>query len=294
LIDFAGVSLKIFRDVVLENKEYVELILSDAYSLNPYSMGMVDENNHVNFYDGKMRVTDPTGKEFVKFAASEYNEHFAEHVEPWSYLKFPYLKKVGWNGFKDGLESGLVWVGPLGRLNAAEGMATPRAQAAYEEMYDTLGGKPGKATLAHHWARLVEIMYSAERLLELAQDEEITSTDIRTIPTTTPTEGIGIVEAPRGSLMHHYVTDEKGLIKKANLVVASAHGYGAMNISVDRAAKGLIKNGEVNEAAKNMIEMAFRAYDPCFGCSTHTLPGQLPLTIRVYDKNGNFAYELNF
>jgi len=173
-------------------------------------------------------------------------------------------------------------------------MATPRAQAAYEELFSTLGGKPAKATLAHHWARLVELMFAAERLLELAQDEEITSPDIRTIPTATPKEGIGMVEAPRGSLMHHYVTDERGIIKKVNLVVATGHNYGAMNLSVDKAAKGLIKNGELNEQAKNMIEMAFRAYDPCFACATHTLNGKLPLLIRVYDHRGEKIMDLEW
>ncbi|NLT96511.1 MAG: Ni/Fe hydrogenase subunit alpha [Clostridia bacterium] len=294
IVDFAEGSLQIFRDVVLKNKDYVDLIVSDTYSLNCYSMGMVDENNHVNFYDGVMRVVDPNGKEYVKFLASDYNKHFAEHVEPWSYLKFPYLKNVGWKGLVEGIESGLVRVGPLGRLNAAEGMATPRANAAYQEMYSTLGGKPSKATLASHWARLIELLYAAERLVELSQDQEITSTDIRTIPTDTPTEGIGIVEAPRGTLMHHYVTDEKGIIKKVNLVVASAHGYGAMNISVDKAAKGLIKKGKVDEAAKNMVEMAFRAYDPCFGCATHTMPGKLPLIISVYDCNREKIMDLEW
>lgn len=293
LIEYAELNLNIFRDLVLKNKTYLELILSDSYSLNPYSMGMVDANNHVSFYDGKIRITDPEGQEYAKFEACDYNEYFAEHVEPWTYLKFPYLKKLGWKGLTDGSKSSLVWVGPLGRLNAADGMATRRAQAAYEEMFSALGGKPGKATLAHHWARLIEIMFAAERLLELAQDDEITSPDIRRIPTEIPKEGIGIVEAPRGTLMHHYITDERGLIKKVNLVVATAHGYGAMNISINKAAKDLIKNGQVNEQSKNMIEMAFRAYDPCFGCAAHTLPGQLPVLIRVYDNKGKLLMEFN-
>lgn len=294
LIDFSQLTLEIFRKVVLENKAYVEIILSETFSLNPYSMGMVDENNHVNFYDGKIRVTDQEGREHAKFSAANYNDYFAEHVEPWSYLKFPYLKTVGWQGFKDGFDSGLVWVGPLGRLNAADGMATPRAQRAYEDMFDVLGTKPAKATLAHHWARLVELVYAAERLLELSQDQDITSNEIRKIPHAIPREGIGIVEAPRGTLMHHYTTNERGLITRANLVVASAHGYGAMNLSVDRAAKGLIKEGKVDEGVKNMIEMAFRAYDPCFGCSTHTLPGSLPLLINVYDNAGMKLMELGW
>ncbi|SMB96475.1 F420-non-reducing hydrogenase subunit A [Desulfonispora thiosulfatigenes DSM 11270] len=293
LVKHGEFSVQIFNDVVLQNKEYVDLILSDTFSLNPYSMGMVDENNKLNFYDGKVRVMDPEGNEYAKFDAKEYNDFFAEHVEEWTYLKFPYLKKIGWKGLIDGKDSSFAWVGPLGRLNACDGLATPKAQAAYEQMFKVLG-KPATSTLAHNWARVIEILYAAERLLELVRDPEITSTDVRNIPTEVPTEGIGIVEAPRGTLVHHYVTDELGLIKKANLVVATAHGYGPMNISIDKAAKGLIKNGEVNEAAKNMVEMAFRAYDPCFGCATHTLPGGLPLIINVYDPQGEKVMELNW
>lgn len=294
LLEYAQFNLKVFDEYVLKNKEYVELILSDTFSINPYSMGMVDENNKLNLYDGKVRIVDPDGNEFAKFEAKDYYDHFAEHVEAWTYLKFPYLKKVGWKGLVEGKDNGLIMVAPLGRLNAADGMATPKAQEAYEQMYDVLGGKPGKATLAHNWARLIEILFAAERLLELVKDEEITDPNIRTIPTETPTEGIGIVEAPRGTLMHHYITDEKGLIKKANLVVASGHNNGCMNIAVDKAAKGLIKNGKVDEQAKNMVEMAFRAYDPCFACATHTLPGGLPLIINIYDLQGNKIKELNW
>lgn len=278
-------SVKIFEDVVLANKEYVDIILSDAFSLNPYSMGMVDENNHVNFYDGKVRITDPEGKEYAKFDSSEYNDFFAEHVEEWSYLKFPYLKKIGWKGLIDGPDSSFTWVGPLGRLNAADGFSTPKAQAAYDKMFEVLG-KPAKSTLAHNWARVIEILYNAERLMELVKDPEITSTDIRTLPTAVPNTGIGIVEAPRGTLVHEYTTDDNGMLTDINLVVATAHGYGPMNISVDKAAKGLIKNGEVSDQAKNMVEMAFRAYDPCFACATHTLPGGLPLNLKVYDTEG--------
>jgi F420-non-reducing hydrogenase large subunit len=137
-------------------------------------------------------------------------------------MKYPYLKNVGWNGLKDGKDSGIYRVGPLGRLNAADGMATPLAQIEYEKMYSTLGGKPVHATLAFHWARLIELLYAAEHLLELCQDNEITEPNVRTIPIATPTEGVGIVEAPRGTLFHHYKTDERGIVQKVNLIVLPA------------------------------------------------------------------------
>ena len=286
-VEFAKLSLKVFDDIVLQNKEYVDMIVSDAFTHRTYYMGLVDENNKVNFYDGKVRVVDPEGKEFAKYAPREYLKHVAEHVEPWSYMKFPYLKNVGWKGFADGKDSGVFRVAPLARLNAADGMATPLAQEAYEKMYSTLGGKPVHHTLAMHWARLIELLYAAERLLELSQDPEITSPDIRTIPTAVPDEGVGIVEAPRGTLIHHYVTDERGVIKKANLIVATVNNAAAINMSVKKAAMALIKPGkEITEGLLNRIEMAWRPYDPCFACATHNLPGSSPLSIEIYDSKG--------
>jgi len=291
-VKFGLFSLEIFRDVVLKNKQYVETITSEAYTHRTYYMGLVDEQNRVNFYDGQLRVVDPNGKEFLKLRAQEYLAHVAEHVEPWSYIKFCYLKDVGWKGFVDGPESGVYSVAPLARLNAAEGMATPKAQEAYIEFYKTLGGKPVHHTLANHWARLIELLYAAERMHELANDPEITSPNVRTIPTATPKEGIGVVEAPRGTLIHHYQTDEKGLITKANLIVATQNNAARIAMSVDKAARNVIKNGKVDEGVLNLIEIAFRAYDPCHGCATHALPGQMPLIVRVYDSQKNLLREL--
>jgi len=293
-VEFAKFSLKLFNDVVLANKEYLELITGDIYTMKSYYMGLVDGNNKVNFYDGDIRVVDPEGKEIAKFKPAEYLEHIAEHVEPWSYLKFPFLKKIGWKGMVEGNDNGVYRVSPLARLNAADGMATPLAQAEYEKMYRTLGGKPVHATLAFHWARLIELLYAAERLLELCQDKEITSPEVRTIPTAIPDEGVGVVEAPRGTLIHHYQTDDKGIIKKANLIVATAHNYPAMNMSITKAARGLIKKGKaVSEGLLNMVEMAFRAYDPCMACATHTLPGQMPLEIIIHDSRGEVTERLS-
>jgi F420-non-reducing hydrogenase large subunit len=166
-------------------------------------------------------------------------------------------------------------------------MATPKAQEAYEEFYETLGGKPVHGTLATHWARLIELLYAAERLVELVTDPRITDPNVRAVPTETPDEGVGIVEAPRGTLTHHYVTDERGLVQKCNLIVGTTNNYAPISISIKKAAKALIKNGEVDEGKLNMVEMAFRSYDPCFGCATHTLPGQMPLEVRIRDGEGN-------
>jgi F420-non-reducing hydrogenase large subunit len=293
-VEFALFSLQLFEDVVLGNQEYVDLILNDAYAHSTYYMGLVDENNHINFYDGKVRVTSPEGKEFVKYEAKDYADHVAEHVEPWSYLKFPYLKGVGWNGFTDGMDSGVYCATPLSRLNAADGMATPKAQEHFEKFYETLGSKkvdgryqPVHARLATHWARLVELLYSAERMLELSQDPEITDPNVRSVVTNTPTEGVGCVEAPRGTLTHHYTTDENGILTKVNLIVGTTNNNAPISMSIKKAAQGLITKGtEVTEGILNMVEMAFRNYDPCMSCATHSLPGQMPLEVTIRDADG--------
>jgi len=289
-VEFAKFSLKIFNDVVLENKTYVDIILNGPYKLDLYSMGLVDENNKVNFYDGKVRVVDQDGKEHCKYAPDEYRDFVAERVEPWSYLKFPYLKKVGWKGFVDGKDSGVYHATPLSRLNASDGMATPLAQEHYEQMYATLGGKPVHHTLAMHWARLVELLYSAEHCLELAQDPEITGDDLQAKLDKTPTEGVGIVEAQRGTLTHHYWTDEKGIVTKANIIVGTTNNNAAICMSLKKAAQGIIKKGvTVDDGILNMVEMAFRAYDPCFSCATHSLPGDMRMIVNFRDKNGEIV-----
>jgi F420-non-reducing hydrogenase large subunit len=286
-IGFAQFSLQIFNDIVLGNQDYVDLILGDIYTHRTHYMGLVDENNHVNFYDGLVSIVDPDGKRLGKYAPHEYTDWIAEHVEPWTYLKFPYLKKVGWKGFVDGNDSGVYMATPLSRLNAADGMATPLAQEEYEKFYATLGGKPVHQRLAIHWARLIELLYAAERWVELATDPEITSPDYHTVPTKTPSEGVGIVEAPRGTLTHHYWTDERGVLTEVNLIVGTTNNYAPMTMSIKKAASSLIHNGTVvTEGLLNMVEMAFRAYDPCFGCATHSLPGQMPLEITIRDAGG--------
>lgn len=286
-IEFAQFSLKIFDDIVMGNKAYVDLITGDAYDHKTYYMGLIDEKGKINFYDGKISVVSPKGERIAHYAPGEYREYIAERVEPWTYLKFPYLKKVGWKGLVDGEDSGVYCATPLSRLNAADGMATPLAQAEYERFFKTLGGKPVHKRLATHWARLVELLYAAERLQELAKDDEITSDQFRKIPTEKPTEGVGTVEAPRGTLTHHYWTDERGVVTKANLVVGTTNNYAPISMSVKKAAQNAIKKGQVvTEGMLNMVEMAFRLYDPCFSCATHSLPGKMPLEVVITDAKG--------
>ena len=284
-VEFARFTLKLFKDLVLNNDQYFKLITSDAYTHRTYYMGLVDEKNRLNFYDGKIRVVDPKGNEYAKFDVHQYYDYIAEHVEPWTYIKFTYLKNVGWKGFIDGENSGIYSVAPLARLNVSDSLATPEAQAAYEEMVSMLG-KPIHHTLANHWARVIEMIYAAERIQELANDPEITDKNIRNIPKHTPSEGMGVTEAPRGTLIHHYKTDEKGVVKQANLIVATQNNAARIALSIDKAAKHLIRQGQINDGLLNMVEMAFRAYDPCHACGTHTLPGNMPIIAYIYDTSG--------
>ena len=286
-IEFAKFSLKIFEDVVLNNEKYLDLILNGPYNLKLHSMGLVDKNNRVNFYDGKVRVVNTLGLEHCLYSPEEYQDYIAERVEKWSYLKFPYLKKKGWKGFVDGEYSGVYTATPLSRLNAAVGMATPLADKEYNRMYDVLDCKPVHHTLAMHWARLIELLYAAERALELAQDTDITGKELRAEVKGIIGEGVGIVEAQRGTLTHHYWTDDRGIVMKANIIVGTTNNNAAICMSLKKAAQGFIKAGEeVNNGILNMIEMAFRAYDPCFSCATHHQPGQMPMVINIRDKEG--------
>ncbi|NLT36918.1 MAG: Ni/Fe hydrogenase subunit alpha [Methanomassiliicoccus sp.] len=282
-VDFAQFTLQLFHDLVLDNPQYLDMIKSDAYTMRTHYAGTVDAKNRVNFYDGDVRVVDPSGKEFSRFGAADYQDHIEERSEEWTYSKLPFLRKIGWKGFTDGPDSGIYRVGPLARLNAADGMATPLAQKEYESMFGLLG-KPVHGTLVFHWARLIELLYAAERAVELATDPEITSTYVRN-PVGEPGEGIGIVEAARGTLVHHYKLDENALMRKVNMIVATTNNYPSICLSIRDAAKGLIHEGKVDATILNKVEMAFRAYDPCFGCATHFAVGQMPLEVKLFDHN---------
>ncbi len=294
-VEFAQGSLQLFDQIVLNDPAYRDLLTGEAYTDRTYYMGLVDDGQRPNFYDGRVRVVAPDGEPLGSYEPAEYTDWIAEHVEPWTYLKFPYLKRVGWKGFVDGKESGVYVASPLARLNVADGMATPLAQAEFERFFATLAPEPSASgrhgmvhnRLATHWARLIELLYAAERMLELARDPEITSDDVRAVPTEKPTEGVGTVEAPRGTLTHHYWTDERGLLTRVNLVVGTTNNYAPISMSVRRAAQSFIRSGTVvTDGLLNRVEMAFRSYDPCFGCATHSLPGQMPLEVTIHDADG--------
>ena len=288
-VDFAKFSLDIFRDIVLKNKDYVDVVVDqDLYYHQTHYMGLVNDQNQAD--DGKIRVVNQQANEIAKFSVDQYTDHIAEHVEPWSYIKFPFLKQIGWKGFVDGPDSGIYRVAPLGRVNACESMSTEGAEAERKAMYEILGGRPAHHTLAYHWTRLIELLNAAETVQQLAEHPELTNPVVRTVPTEKPVEGIGVVEAPRGTLIHHYKTDEKGVLTDVNLIVATVNNAAAICMSIEKAAKKLIQKGNVSDGLLNMVEMAFRAYDPCFACATHSLPGETRLQVEVQAKDGQVIW----
>jgi NAD-reducing hydrogenase large subunit len=242
-------------------------------------LGMVDQDNAVQLYDGDIRLVDQGRQELDRFDGRKYLDYISEHVEPWTYLKFPYYKKLGW-------PDGVYRVGPLGRLNAAQKMATPLAQHEYERFQALRGGEVIEGTLYYHYARLIEDLYAVEHTRELLEDPDILSTDIQINRPVTNFEGVGVIEAPRGTLWHHYQVDENGMLTKVNLIVATGNNNFAMSKAVDSVAKTYIDGNNVTEGALNRVEAAIRAYDPCLSCSTHAI-GQMPLELVVYDRSGN-------
>ena len=291
-VEFTQFALELFKQVILDNKEYLNLVLNDAYKLNTYYMGLVDENKRVNFYEGKLRVVNPKGEEYALFDYRDYINHIGEWVEPWTYVRLTHLRKIGWNGLNDDEGTSLYRVGPLARLNVAESMYTPLAQKEYEAMFDILGGRPSHHTLAYHWARLIEALQAAEHLQRIVNDPLLTSKDIRNMNLKLGKVGIGCVEAARGTLIHHYEADDEGKTTKVNLIVATQHNAAPICLSVKKAAMEFVKGPEVKEGLLNMVEMAFRAYDPCLACATHALPGRMPLIVNIRERNGNLIRTL--
>ncbi len=287
LVRFAADTLASFRGAVLEDARYAEALRSEIFRVRCHSMGMVDGEGRLAFLDGRIRVIDPDGAELARFEPRDWLEHVAERVEPWTYAKLTFLKAKGWTGLEEGSASGIYRVGPLARLNVARAMATPRAEAERQRFFEALGW-PAHQTLAFHWARLIEALQAAEAVEALARDPELAAREVRRVPAPLPDagEGVGAVEAPRGTLFHHYAADRDGMLTAVNLVVASQHNGGPVQISVRKAARDLIRAGKVDPALLNQLEMAFRAYDPCNACASHALPGELPLLVTLRGPDG--------
>ncbi len=225
-------------------------------------LGTVDRQDaSFRLYDGKQRLMKPDGS-YVDFEGDDYTDYIGEHVEPWGYSKMPYAKS--WDeGFSLDLDApkGIYRSNTLARINVCDQMSTPKAQAELEEFRSAFG-RPAQQTLLYHYARLIELVYACERTIELLEWEGITDTNVRAKAEPQAGRGVGIVEAPRGTLIHDYTTDDNGCIKSANLIVGTTHNIGPMNMSVKQAATTLIKDGVYNEGLLNKVEMAVRAYDP--------------------------------
>ncbi|NCC24165.1 MAG: Ni/Fe hydrogenase subunit alpha [Deltaproteobacteria bacterium] len=294
LVELGKLTLQVFDNVVLKNEAYMKLVTGDMYKVPVNYMGSVDEKGRVTYYDGTQKVIDLNGREVGTFTGKGYLDFISERVLPWSYLKFPYQKKMGpWSGITEGEGTNMYCVGPLARMNVGNGMDTPLAQAAYEQFHETFNSRPVHYIQAYHWARAIELLSAAEKLKILAADPEITSPDTVNQNYAITGEGVGIIEAPRGTLIHHYQTDDKGIVTNANLIVATTHNNGPINLAVKKAAKHFIKDGQVNEGLLNYVEMAFRPYDLCLACATHTVTGGVPLKIEIFESDGTLREELS-
>ncbi len=258
LLEFSQFTIKFAKENVFA--KYMDAIQSLGVIKVGY-IGTVTDDGALDFYDGKLRLMRPDGT-YDDFNCDEYLDHIGEHVEPWSYQKFPYAKKWGDGPVLD-LENpvGVYRSNCLARINVCDKMATPLAQAELDEFRASFG-QPAHLTLLYHYARLIELVQCAEHMVELLEDPEITSTDVRVKLEPKAGRGVGCVEAPRGTLIHDYETDDDGLITKANLIVGTTHNNAAMNLSVKQAATELIKDGIYDQGILNKVEMAIRAYDP--------------------------------
>ena len=247
-------------------------------------LGTVTKDGALELYDGVLRMMQPDGS-YEDFAYEQYTDYIGEHIEPWTYLKFPYMKKAGKLSMDLDNPVGVYRTNTLARLNVCEKIKTPLAQKEFEE-YRKEFGRPVQLTLLYNWARLIELLYNAEYAVQLLNDPEIISKDIRIPVKPRAARGIGCTEAPRGTLIHDYETDADGMVTNVNLIVGTTHNNAPINMSVKRAAMDLIKDGKYDQGILNRVEMSIRAYDPCLSCSTHNLDGKIAVKIEVVDVSG--------
>ncbi|MGD0856020.1 MAG: Ni/Fe hydrogenase subunit alpha [Dehalococcoidia bacterium] len=277
----AQLAVKILLDYVSKNAAMV-----DSFAKFPSAyMGMVDKDNNLALYDGNLRLIDSKGVVLEdQFNPANYLDIIAEYVEDWSYMKFPFYKKLGYPG-------GIYRAGPLGRLNVCTGITTPLANAELKKFKSLSKFGFVEGSMYYHYARLIELIYAIEKARELLEDKDITSTDLQVNSKKYNEQGVGVVEAPRGTLIHHYWVDDTGKITGVNLIVATGHNNAAMNRSVYEVAKDYIKKGNITEGILNRVEAAIRCYDPCLSCSTHAL-GQMPLLIELRAPDGEIVKQI--
>jgi NAD-reducing hydrogenase large subunit len=280
-IETTQLGISVMKDWAEKNREDIEkfAVFRSGY------FGLVTEEGGLELYNGNCRLLDADGNRLEEFDGRNYLDYIAEHVEDWSYLKFPYYKKMGW-------PEGVYRVGPLGRVNVAEKIDTPLANEELNIFKALNDGKPVENTLHFHYARLVETLFATERVKVLLDDPDIMSTDILNTRREYTGEGVGVIEAPRGTLFHDYKANANGQLERVNLIVATGHNNWAMSEAVDSVAKTYIVRGEeITEGLLNRVEAAIRAHDPCLSCSTHAL-GQMPMVIDILDADGRLVNTL--
>jgi NAD-reducing hydrogenase large subunit len=276
MVEIAKVAVSISKDWLGSNKELASMFASFPSNY----MGLVDMEGGLQLYDGEIRVKDADGNFVAQFHPDHYLSYVAEHVESWSFLKFPYLRKLGW-------PNGTYRVGPLGRMNVVDKIGTPMANAELKLFKSINGGKPVEGSLYYHYARLIELVYAIERIAQLMDDPDILSTDIRSYPihTQLPGQGVGVIEAPRGTLFHDYGTDENGQLTRVNLIVATGNNNWAMHTASGLVAKAFVDGTKLTEGMLNRVEAAIRCYDPCLSCATHAI-GKMPLEVTLMAADG--------
>ena len=276
MIAWADAALQLFKDYYMKNKAVI-----DGFAYFPSNhLSLVRKDGALDLYHGVLRAVDANGNKVLDDVDyQEYNKYIEEEVRSWSYMKFPYIKHLG----KD---KGWYRVGPLARLNTCDFIPTPLAQKEFEFFKSQTNGKPNNYCLHTHWARLIETLHAAEMIKELLNDPDLLKGEL-VVKGTKQNEGVGLIEAPRGTLFHHYRINEHDQVTMANLIVSTTNNNEPMNQSVNFVARRMMTGQkEITEPMKNQVEMAIRAYDPCLSCATHAL-GKMPLDIKLMDSNGN-------
>jgi len=274
IVEWARGALKIAKDYTLEHLEK----LRPFGSFDSNHMGLVREDGCMDLYDGTIRVVDAKGEKIIdQVNCEDYLDHLAEEVRSWSYMKFPFLKSLG-------PEAGWYRVGPLARVNVCDFIDTAEAEAARKDFMALNDGKPINITMAYHWARMIEVLHAVEKIKQLLHDPDLQGEDL-VVRGERREECVGVLEAPRGTLLHHYKVNKDDQVVAANLIVATTNNNEPMNRAVTKVAKDFLDGREITEALLNHIEVAIRAYDPCLSCATHAM-GQMPLMVDLLDHQG--------
>lgn len=275
MIAWSQDAVKVAKDYTLENLEEVK----DFGSFDSNHLGLVTQDGGLEIYDGYLRAVDKDGnKIFDQGDNQKYNDFIAEGVRSWSYMKFPFIKSIG-------PENGWYRVGPLARINVCDYIDSPMAEEARKDFMALTDGKPNNITLAYHWTRMIETLYCAEKIKELLNDPDLQKNDL-VVKGKRRDETVGIIEAPRGTLFHHYKVDKNDQVTMANLIVSTTSNNDPMNMAVTKVAEKYLSGKEITEGLLNRIEVAIRAYDPCLSCATHAL-GKMPLKVSLFDYKGN-------